>query len=62
MAPAPGRNYPLLIKHLKVLHPSSRALSTSSKRLWVDPLKTMVDNLQSSVSLLKTVTFYDPIS
>lgn len=38
------------------------ALSMSSKWFYVAPLKTIVDNLQSSVSLLIIVHLVDPIS
>ena len=62
MLPAPGQNYFSLIIDLKTFTPSLMALSTSSKMFLVLPLKTIVLNLQSSVSLLKTTSFSEAIS
>ena len=59
--PAPGQNYFSLTIDLNTLTPSSIALSTSSKRFLVLPLKIMVLSLQSSVFLLKTTNFSDAI-
>lgn len=42
--------------------PSSIALSISSNKFIVLPLKIRVASLQSAVSLLKIKQFYDPIS
>ena len=45
-----------------MLTPSSIALSKSSKIFYVEALKTIVFILQSSFSLLNTVTLSEPIS
>ena len=62
MAPAPGRNSGFLKRDLKTWTPSSMALSMSSRMLVVLPLKIIVDNLQSSVFLLKITNFSEAIS
>ena len=62
MAPAPAHILPSLQRIFIVLHPSSIALSKSSSTEVVEPLRTIVDILFSSLSLLKIMHFYDEIS
>jgi len=57
IAPAPATNLASLHKFLYAFTPSSIALSISSNKLFVLPLKTIVANLQSSLFLSKTHTF-----
>lgn len=62
MLPAPGTKSGYLMSDLKTWTASSIALSISSRMLVVLPLRTIVDNLQSAVFLLKTTSFSEAIS